>query len=77
MADLWTEVINLNKERPAPYDSMLDGLNYLGIWNAYRGTQEGVEYLALVRQELLERRELGITPLHEERFRLLLDGVPC
>jgi len=77
MADIWTEIININKERPAAFDCMLDGLNYLGIWNAYRGTREGVEYLALVREELRERRELGITPLPQERFRLLLDGVPC
>jgi len=77
MADLWSQILNMNKEKPAVFDCWLDGLSYLGVWNAFRATKEGVEYLEAVLQELKERRELGITPIPQERFRLLIDGVAC
>ncbi len=74
---LYQEVIAENKHRPAPFDAMLDGLNYMGIANTYRGHPEGTAFMRLARDELRERVRLGIGAVPEERFRLLLVGTAC
>ena len=73
----WARILELNREVPAPYDCMLEGLTYLGIMNAWRGTPEGAEYMEAVVEELEERRALGLGTLPEERFRLVFNGAPC
>src|SRR3990172_9068193 len=77
MADLWTAIHRINREIPAVYDATLDGMNMQALYIGWRGTREGAEYLEVALRELEERRELGIMPLPQERFRLILDGVPC
>ena len=76
MLELWSQIMNLNRGKPAVFDSMADGVNYIGIFG-FRGTKLGVEYLELLLQELQERRDLGIEPVPGERFRLITDGLPC
>src|SRR3972149_130315 len=76
MADLWTAIHRINREIPAVYDATLDGMNMQAVYIGWRGTRGGAEYLEVALRELEERRELGIMPLPQERFRLILDGVP-
>jgi len=76
-ADLFTQIIELNAHSPAPYEAMLDGLNFLGVMNAFRGTDEGIEYMEAALKEMEERVELGIGCGIREKFRLILDGTPC
>jgi benzoyl-CoA reductase subunit B len=77
LADLYQEVIAENKHRPAPFDAMLDGLNYMGIANAYRGDPQSTEFMRIARDELRERVRLGIGAVPDERYRLLLVGTAC
>ncbi len=77
LAALYQEVLAENKHHPAPFDAMLDGLNHMGIANAFRGDPAGTAYLALVRDELRERVRLGLGAIPEEKFRLLLIGTAC
>ena len=77
MTRLWTDILAMNRLRPAPFNAMLDGLTYMGVMNAYRGTPEGLAYMQLLHRELTERvnRHEGFRV--EERFRLLMSGTPC
>ncbi len=77
MVRLWVEILTLNQNRPAPYNSMLDGLTYIGVLNAWRGTREGVEYMRLLRDEVAARVARGEGRVRDERFRLIFSGTPC
>ncbi len=37
MVDHWNNVMALNRQCPAPFNAMLDGLTYIGIMNVHRG----------------------------------------
>ena len=77
MIRLWVEILQLNQQRPAPYNSMLDGLTYIGVLNAWRGTPEGVEYMRLLRDEVAGKVARGEGRVRNERFRLIFSGTPC
>ena len=77
MIRLWVEILKLNQSRPAPYNSMLDGLTYIGVLNAWRGTPEGVEYMRLLRDEVAGKVARGEGRVPNERFRLIFSGTPC
>jgi benzoyl-CoA reductase subunit B len=77
MIRLWVEVLAFNQRRPAPYNSMLDGLTYIGVLNAWRGTPEGVAYMRLLRDEVAARVARGEGRVADERFRLIFSGTPC
>lgn len=77
LAVLYQEAIAENKHRPAPFDAMLDGLNYMGIANAYRGNPAGSDFMRLARDELRERVRLGLGAIPDEKYRLLLIGTAC
>jgi benzoyl-CoA reductase subunit B len=77
LSELYQQVLAENKHHPAPFDAMLDGLNHMGIANAYRGDPEGTQYMRIVLDELRERVRLGISAIPEEKYRLLLVGTAC
>lgn len=77
MISLWVEILQLNQNRPAPYNSMLDGLTYIGVLNAWRGTPEGVAYMRLLRDEVAGKVARGEGRVAHERFRLIFSGTPC
>jgi benzoyl-CoA reductase subunit B len=77
LSDLYQQLIAENRHHPAPFDAMLEGLNYMGIANAYRGTPEGSAFMRVALEELRERVRLGIGAIPEEKYRLLLIGTAC
>ena len=77
MVRLWVEILKLNQSRPAPYNSMLDGLTYIGVLNAWRGTPEGVAYMRLLRDEVAAKVARGEGRVKNERYRLIFSGTPC
>jgi benzoyl-CoA reductase subunit B len=71
------------KNRPSPIDGYFGGVYYIGpIFTAFRGTSAGCEYYELLRREIEQRVRQGrgpVTPdgeMHEERFRLVVEGPP-
>jgi benzoyl-CoA reductase subunit B len=71
------------KNRPSPIDGYFGGVYYIGpIFTAFRGTQEGCDYYALLRSEIEERvrqKKGPVTPdgeMKEEKFRLVVEGPP-
>jgi benzoyl-CoA reductase subunit B len=77
MLRLWIEILAFNRSRPAPYNAMLDGLTYMGVLNAYRGTREGVEFMRLLHREMAGKVARGEGRVADERFRLIFSGTPC
>jgi benzoyl-CoA reductase subunit B len=77
MLQLWIEILAFNRSRPAPYNAMLDGLTYMGVLNAYRGTREGVEFMRLLHREMAGKVARGEGRVANERFRLIFSGTPC
>lgn len=77
MVRLWIDIIAFNQRRPAPYNSMLDGLTYMGVLNAWRGTSEGVAYMRLLHDEISGKVARGEGRVANERFRLIFSGTPC
>jgi benzoyl-CoA reductase subunit B len=75
MADLYAEILEINRRRPAAFDVFDEGTVIMGNMNAWRGTREGVEYLRRVRDDLAARADAGVSPIGEERFRLLVSGL--
>jgi len=73
----WNNVMALNRTCPAPYNAMLDGLTYIGIMNAYRGTEEGVDFMRRLEEQLRAKVARGEGRVPGERFRLLFSGTPC
>ncbi len=76
-------VLQSAKHRPSPIDGYFGGVFYIGpIFSAFRGTEEGVEYYRLLREEIDARVAAGLGPitpegtLEEERYRLVVEGPP-
>ena len=77
MASLYQEILLENRHHPAPFDAMLDGINYMGIANAFRGDPEGTAFMRVTLAELRERVRLGIGAVPDEKYRLLGIGTAC
>lgn len=77
MGRSFRRVLELNRNRPAPFNAVTDGTIYLGVANGLRGTVEGREYFVDLVEELAERAADGLGTAHEEKFRLAFLGVPC
>ena len=77
LSDLYQQVLAENRHRPAPFDAMLEGLNFMGIANAYRGAADGTAFMRIALAELRERVRLGIGVTPDEKYRLLLIGTAC
>ena len=69
--------------KPSPIDAYFGGVYYIGpIFTAFRGTEEGVGYYRVLREEVEERLARGLGPitpdgeLDEEHYRLVVEGPP-
>ncbi len=76
-------VLESAKNTPSPIDSYFGGVYYIGpIFTAFRGSDDGVEYYRVLREEVDERVRRGqgpVTPdgeLGGERYRLVVEGPP-
>jgi benzoyl-CoA reductase subunit B len=77
MSELYRSILAMNKNKPAPFNALTEGINYMGIANILRGRPEGIEFMETVLAELEERVAAGVGAVSDERFRLLLVGTAC
>lgn len=71
------------QNRPSPIDGYFGGVYYIGpIFSAFRGTQDAIDYYALLRREVEQRLREGKGPVTpdgdatEEKYRLVIEGPP-
>jgi benzoyl-CoA reductase subunit B len=76
---VWESAMN----KPSPIDGYFGGVYYIGpIFSAFRGTQDAVEYYAMLRREVEQRIKEGKGPVTpdgdapEEKYRLVVEGPP-
>jgi len=77
LADGWRRVLELNRSRPAPFNALSDGTIFLGVANAYRGSEIGARYFDDLVEEMAHKAALGIGSIGVEDYRLVFVGVPC
>lgn len=73
----WQRVLALNRSRPALFNALSDGTIYLGVANAYRGTEAGARYFDELVEEMEYKAAHEIGTSTAEVYRLLFVGVPC
>jgi benzoyl-CoA reductase subunit B len=71
------------RNRPSPIDGYFGGVYYIGpIFSAFRGTQDAIDYYAMLRREVEQRLKEGKGPVTpdgdatEEKYRLVIEGPP-
>jgi benzoyl-CoA reductase subunit B len=76
-------VLEAARNKPSPIDAYFGGVYYIGpIFTAFRGTEEGIEYYRVLREEIEQRlaqKKGPITPegtLQDEKYRLVVEGPP-
>ncbi len=76
-------VLESAKNRPSPIDAYFGGVYYIGpMFTAFRGSDEGLEYYRLLREEVDARVAAGLGPvtpdgtMTKERYRLVVEGPP-
>ena len=74
--DLWREILRQARNRPAPFDAFFDAASYMAPMTILRGTQACVDYYRATLNEIEDRAKHRLTPVGQERFRLLFDGPP-
>lgn len=72
----WTEVLEMAKRRPSPFDSYFEAVFFMFSINMLRGTQAAVDYYELLKKEMEERSEHKLGPVPNERFRAVVEGPP-
>ncbi len=74
-ADLWLQVMERGKNRPAPI-SVFDQFIHMAPIVEMRGKPETVDFYAAMLKEVDERIEKGIGAVRNEQKRLLWDNLP-
>jgi benzoyl-CoA reductase subunit B len=74
--DLWVRILESSKLRPSPFDAFFEAVFFMAPIYVLRGTPECVEYYQMAWREIEERIAHKITPVGEERFRVVIEGPP-
>jgi benzoyl-CoA reductase/2-hydroxyglutaryl-CoA dehydratase subunit BcrC/BadD/HgdB len=74
-AELWRKIIEQRRTKPCPM-GVTDSSAAMFPMVASAGTQEAVEYYERLLDEVSERVKEGVGVLENEKFRLLLSGIP-
>lgn len=73
--ELWQEIINFGSLVPSPLDAM-DLYLHMFPLSVFRGTQDAVDYYKILRHEVYDRVEKGISAVSDEKYRLLWEFMP-
>ena len=74
-AELWLEIMNANKNKPAPI-SVFDQFIHMAPIVEKRGDPETVDFYSKMLDEIRERINKGIGAVKNERKRVLWDNLP-
>jgi benzoyl-CoA reductase subunit B len=77
MSECWARILELNTNSPSVFNALTDGTIYLGVANAFRGTEIGANYFRDLVEEMEYKSANNIGTLVDEEHRLAFIGVPC
>jgi benzoyl-CoA reductase/2-hydroxyglutaryl-CoA dehydratase subunit BcrC/BadD/HgdB len=72
--ELWDEIMTFRRSIPTPFSAAEIGIMFVMVTR--QGTQEALDFLTTVRDEVKERAEAGIGVIEEEKLRLFWDNIP-
>ncbi len=72
----WVRYLQQGRRRPTPIEAYFEAVFYMFPINVLRGTREAADFYDVVNREVEARIRDGVRPVPEERFRLLVEGVP-
>jgi benzoyl-CoA reductase/2-hydroxyglutaryl-CoA dehydratase subunit BcrC/BadD/HgdB len=73
--DLWKQVLTTAEHKPSPF-TCFDAFIHMAPIVTLRGTKQVVDYYKLLRDEMTERNETGISAVPDEKYRLIWDNIP-
>ena len=73
---LWSQIKEMTKLRPAPYDAYFDSVTMMAPLYTLRGTEEGLGFFEVAHREMTAQVNRKQGPLPEERFRIVIEGPP-
>ena len=74
--DGWVEFLRAGRFRPSPIEAYFESIFYMFPINVLRGTPEAADFYGVVNEEVRARVKDGNYPLPEEKYRVLVEGVP-
>lgn len=72
----WVEFLRAGRQRPSPIEAYFEAIFYMFPINVLRGTPEAADFYQVVNEEIRDRVRDGNLPVPEEKFRVLVEGVP-
>ena len=72
----WKDVLQMGKNRPSPIEAYFEAINWMFPINVLRGLPQAATFYKIVHEELKYRIEKESYPLKEEKFRVVVEGVP-
>lgn len=72
----WVDYLHAGRRRPSPIEAYFEAVFYMFPINVLRGTREAADFYRLVNEEVRARVDAGQYPVPEEKFRVVVEGVP-
>jgi benzoyl-CoA reductase subunit B len=72
----WVRYLSSGQRRPSPIEAYFEAVFYMFPINVLRGTEAAADFYETVNSEVEERVRTGTYPVPEEKFRLVVEGVP-
>ncbi len=72
----WVRYLDAGRRRPSPIEAYFEAVFYMFPINVLRGTEEAVRFYETCNEEIRTRVSEGNYPVPEEKFRLVVEGVP-
>jgi len=72
----WVKYLSSGQRRPSPIEAYFEAVFYMFPINVLRGTEAAAEFYTIVNAEVEERVKSGTYPVPEEKFRLVVEGIP-
>ncbi len=72
----WARYLRSARHRPSPIEAYFEAIFYMFPINVLRGTAAAGDFYDSVNAEVEERLREGRYPVPEERYRLVVEGVP-
>ncbi|MDE3111983.1 MAG: 2-hydroxyacyl-CoA dehydratase [Chloroflexota bacterium] len=77
VGQLWSQIRDLTKKRPTPYDAYFDSVTMMAPLYCLRGTEEAVDFFERTLEEMTAKVERGEGALPDgEKFRIVIEGPP-
>ncbi|MHA2317276.1 MAG: 2-hydroxyacyl-CoA dehydratase subunit D [Candidatus Hodarchaeales archaeon] len=72
----WSDILHMGKLQPSPIEAYFEAVNWMFPINVLRGLPQADVFYQIVKAELECRIEQNDYPIDEEKFRVVVEGVP-